>query len=144
MWIVHWLPSWVFYSTLAISLGIFTLTYFLRFFPVPALYLYKIPIQIVAVVLAIISIYFLGARANEEHWQAKVRELETKVAQAEAKSNQENVRIVEKVVVQNKIIRERGQEVIKYVDKEVVKYNNVCEIPQVFIDAHNQSAEGIK
>ena len=144
MWIVHWLPSWVFYSTISIGLIAFTLTYFLRFFPVPALYLYKIPIQIIAVVFVTISIYFLGARANEEHWLAKVRELEAKVAQAEAKSQEENVRVVERIVVQNRVVRERGQDVVRYVDKEVVKYNNVCEIPSVFIDAHNKAVEGVK
>jgi len=144
MWIVHWLPSWVFYGLLGISIVIFGITYFLRFIPLPFLYTYKIPIQIATVLVASISIYLLGARANEEHWLAKVRELEAKVAQAEAKSQEENVRVVEKIVVQNRVVRERGQDVVRYVDKEVVKYNNVCEIPGVFIDAHNKAVEGVK
>jgi uncharacterized protein YacL len=140
MWIVEWLPSWLFLGLLLISLVVFTLTYFLRFIPLPALYLYKIPIQIVTVIIAAICIYLLGARANETKWQERVKALEAKVAEAEAKSQQVTKEIVEKVVVKNNIIKQRGEEIVKYVDREIVKYNNICEIPEPFVDAHNRAA----
>jgi 4-hydroxyphenylpyruvate dioxygenase-like putative hemolysin len=86
----------------------------------------------------------LGSIANERAWQARIKELEVKLAQAEAEGAKENIKIVEKVVVQQKIVRERGQNIVQYVDREVVKYDTRCEIPQPFVDAHNRAAEKIQ
>jgi hypothetical protein len=50
------------------------------------------------------------------------------------------------VVNNTKIVKERGEEVIKYVDKEVVKYDTKfiaggeCEIPKQFIISLNKAA----
>ena len=86
----------------------------------------------------------LGSIANEEAWQKKVKEVEVKLAEAQAKSAEVNVQIVEKVVVQQKVVRERGQNIVQYVDREVVKYDTRCEIPPPFVDAHNRAAEKIQ
>jgi hypothetical protein len=76
--------------------------------------------------------------------------MELKVAAAEVQSAKENIKIVEKIVNKTQIIRTRGDDVIKYVDREIVKYDTkfapggVCEIPQEFIKAHNDAAEAPK
>lgn len=91
-----------------------------------------------------------GAIHDNEAWEARVREMEEKVAAAEAQSKEENVKIVEKVVNKIQIVKTRGQDIVKYVDREVVKYDTkfapggVCEIPKEFIKAHNDSAEAPK
>ena len=78
---------------------------------------------------------------------AEVESMKQKVAEAEAKSVVENVKIVEKVVTKTKVVKEKGQDVIKYVDREVVKYDvkfapgGECEIPKEFIKAHNEAAK---
>ena len=91
-----------------------------------------------------------GAIHDNESWEAKVREMEEKVAAAEAQSKEENIKIVEKVVNKVQIVKTRGQDIVKYVDREVVKYDTkfapggVCEIPKEFIKAHNDAAEAPK
>jgi len=144
MWILEWLPNWVFYGILAIGLIGWLITYLLKFIPLPQLFIYRNPIQMVSVGLIIIGVYMSGSIANNEAWEAKVREVQAKVAEAEAKAAKETVKIVEKIVVQEKIVRQRGQDIVQYVDREVVKYDNKCEIPLPFVDAHNQAAQGIK
>lgn len=144
MWILQWLPNWIFYGILAVGLIGWIITYLLKFIPLPQLFIYRNPIQIVSVVLIVIGVYMSGSIANNEAWEAKVREVQAKVVEAEAKAAQETVRIVEKVVVQQKVVRERGQAVVQYVDREVVKYDTKCEIPQPFVDAHNRAAEGVR
>jgi len=73
--------------------------------------------------------------------------MEAKVAQAEAKSANTNVEIQEKIVEKTKVIREKGRDIIKYIDKEVVKKEEVikyienCPVPKEIIDLHNQAAE---
>ena len=117
-------------------------TFLIRFFPF--LYIYKTPLQIGSIVLIVIGTYMSGAISNEEAWQARVKELEAKVAAAQIESLKENVKIVEKVVKKTEYIKTRGQDITKYVDREIVKYDNTCVIPQEFIKAHNMAAEAPK
>lgn len=144
MWILQWLPNWIFYGMLAIGLIGFLVTYLLKFIPIPALYVYRTPIQIVALVLVVLGVYMSGSIANEEEWQKKVKEVEAKLAEAEARGAQETIQIVEKVVIQERVVRERGQKIIQYVDREIVKYDSKCEIPPAFVEAHNRAAERAK
>lgn len=147
MWILQWLPDWIFYAILCIGLIGFLVTYLLKFIPIPGLFMYKTPIQIVSLLLIVIGVYMSGAISNEQAWQARVKELEVKLAAAEAKGAEENVKIVEKVVTKQKIIKEKGEEVVKYIDREVVKLDTKflpggqCEIPKEFIRALNEAAK---
>jgi hypothetical protein len=91
-----------------------------------------------------IGLYFEGALSNEDVWKNRVKELEVKSAQIEAKSANQNIKIVEKIVTKEKIIKEQQESIIQYVNTEVVKYNDDCKIPEAFINAHNKAAEIIK
>lgn len=150
MWILSWLPFWIFYALLAVGLLGLAATYLLKFIPIPAIYLYRTPIQIVSVVLIAVGTYMSGAISNEETWLAKVKELEAKVQAAKVESMKENVKIETQVVTKTQVIKERGEDVIKYVDREVIKYDTKflpggeCEIPKEFIRAHNKAAEAPK
>jgi hypothetical protein len=88
-----------------------------------------------------------GAISDNESWLAKVKDVEAKVAEVQVQSVKENIKIVEKVVKKLEIVRIQGNEVIKYVDREVVKYDTkfapggICEIPKEFFVAHNDAAK---
>jgi hypothetical protein len=144
MWILKWLPFWIFYAMFFAGLLGFFATYFIRFIPIPAIYMYKTPIQIVSMILIAVGVYMSGAISNEEAWLARVRELELKVAESEVKSAQENVKIVEKIVYKDKIVKEKADAIIQYVNNEIVKYDSQCKIPQEFIKALNDAAGDVK
>ena len=139
MWIISFLPDFVFHLiTIAGVLGIVA-SFVLGF--IPFVEQYKLPIQVASIVALVFGIYFEGGLSNEAVWQARVQELEAKVAQSEAKSAQENTKLVEKLVYKDRIIKERGQDIIKYVETELVKYDSQCVIPKEFIKAINQASE---
>ena len=77
-------------------------------------------------------------------WRDKVKEVEAKLAAAEAESKKETVKIVERVVKKTEIIQRRGQDVVQYIDREVTKYDNTCVIPKEFVKAHNDSATPVE
>ena len=145
MWILQWLPNWIFYGIFFAGLLGLLATYVMKF--IPFVYVYRTPIQAVSVLAIVIGTYMSGAISNEESWQAKVKEMEAKVAAAEIESQKENVKIVEKIVKKTEYITRRGQDIIQYVDREVVKYDTkfapsgVCELPKEFIKAINNAAE---
>jgi uncharacterized membrane protein len=151
MWILQWLPNWIFYAVLIAGVFGVAASYFIRFLSfIPFLYIYKTPIQLVSIAAIVIGTFMAGAIHDNEQWEARVREMEEKVAAAEAQSKEENIKIVEKVVNKVQIVKTRGQDIVKYVDREIVKYDTkfapggVCEIPKEFVEAHNRAAEAPK
>lgn len=148
MWILQWLPNWIFYGIFFAGLLGLLATYIMKF--IPLVYVYRTPIQAVSVLLIAIGTYMSGAISNEESWQSRVKEMEAKVAEAETKSQKVNVEVIEKVVKKTEYIKTRGQDIVKYIDKEIVKYDTKflpggqCEIPKEFIEAHNKAAEAPK
>ena len=148
MWILQWLPNWIFYGIFFAGLLGLLATYVMKF--IPFVYVYRTPIQAISILAIAIGTYMSGAISNEEAWQARVKEMEAKVAAAAVQSVKENIKIVEKVVKKTEYITRRGQDIIQYVDREIVKYDTkfaaggVCEIPQEFIKAINTAAEAPK
>lgn len=133
-WMLSFLPDWFWTALFFSSVGAIGLSYILK----P----YKLLLQIGGAVALIISIWFLGAASNEEKWQERAKELEAKVAAAEEKSNEENVKIEEKIVTKNKIIKQKGEVIIKYIDrdKEITKFVETCPLPKSAIEIHNSAA----
>ena len=117
---------------------------------IPIINQYRIPAQVLGIALLVMGVYWRGGYAVEQEWRERVSEVEARVAAAEAKSAEENVKIVTKVVTKTQVIRTRGETITKYIDREIVKYDEkfarggVCEIPQEFIKAHNSAAEAPK
>ena len=151
MWILQWLPNWIFYAVLLTGVFGLVASYLIRFLTfLPFLYIYKTPIQLSSIAAIVIGTFMAGAIHDNEKWEARVKEMEEKVAAAEAQSKEENIKIVEKVVTKVQVVKTRGQDIVKYVDREIVKYDTKfapggeCEIPKEFIKAHNDAAEAPK
>ena len=144
MWILTILPDWVFHAILAAGvLG--TIAGFVLGM-IPFIKPYIIPIRVISLLVLSIGLYLEGGMADSAIWQARVKEVEAKVAVAEAKSQEKNVEIVTVIAEKTKVIRERGQTITKYiekevpVDKEVIKFVENCPIPDIIIKSHNAAA----
>jgi hypothetical protein len=79
-------------------------------------------------------------------WRERVQEVEAKLEVAEKRSAEVNTEIVTKIVTKTKLVTQRGDDIIKYVDREVVKNQEVirfvenCPIPDIIINTHNAAA----
>ena len=148
MWILYLLPSWYTHAVPALGLALILVSMFLKV--IPFISTYYIPLRIIGLVTLLFGIFFEGVMYSGKDLHDKIKELEAKVAAAEAKSAEVNTKIVEKIVTKQKIVKERGADIIKYVDKEIIKYDvkfapgGQCEIPKEFINIHNRAAEEIK
>lgn len=138
MWILQFLPNWIFYVLFFGGIVALLVSVFVKILPQAKL------IQLGSFVVILFSVFMIGAISNNDTWLARVRELEAKVAEAQAQSAQLNTELAEKTVVKTQVIRERGRDIIKYVDREVVKYDTGCVIPKEFVQAHNRAAEAPK
>ena len=148
MWILYLLPSWYTHAVPALGLALILVSMFLKV--IPFISTYYIPLRIIGLVTLLFGIFFEGVMYSGKDLHDKIKELEAKVAAAEAKSAEVNTKIVEKIVTKQKIVKERGEDIIRYVDKEIIKYDvkfapgGQCEIPKEFISIHNKAAEEIK
>ena len=137
MWYLQFVPHWIFYGILGI--GIFGIL-FSRFVP----FYYKTAAQAVSYLAFAFGLFMTGAVRGSESLLAEMKDLREKVTVAEEQSVQETVKIETKYVNKTQVIRERGEDVLKYIDREVVKYDSTCIIPKEFIEAHNKAAEKLK
>jgi hypothetical protein len=146
MWILSILPDWAIHAILTAGVVGVIAGFVLGF--IPLIGRYKLPIQIISLIVLSLGVYLEGGLADNKEWLLKVAEMEKKVAEAEAKSATVNTQIVEKIVTQKQVIKQKGDEVIKFVDREIVKYDTKfipggqCEIPLAFITAHDSAAKG--
>ena len=145
MWFLSIIPPWYVHIIPLLALAIIFASMVLKV--IPFVSTYYIPIRIIGFVLLCFGIFFEGGLYMNQQWTAKVKEMEEKIAVAEAKSKEENVKIVEKFIVKQNTIREKGDEVIKYIDREIVKYDvkfapgGQCEIPKEFVESINKAAK---
>ena len=157
MWILSILPEAAIH--IIFGLGILgTIAGFVLGF-VPFIKTYKLAVQVISLIVLVLGVYLEGGLADYKEWELKVKELEAKIAQAETKSSEKNVEIQEKIVEKTKIVKEKGRDIIKYIDKwntkevikevegperikreEVIKYIENCPVPKEMIDIHNQAA----
>lgn len=144
MWIFEWLPNVVIHIIfLTGALGVFA-GFVLTF--IPFVTQYKLPIQIVSIFVFALGVYLEGGLADNKEWTAKIKELEAKIAVAEEKSKTANVVVEEKIVTKTQIVKQKGKDIVQYIDREVVKNNEIikyvenCPVPKEVLNIHNQAA----
>ena len=145
IWMLSLIPDW-FWTLVLISGIVGTLaTWVLKF--IPFVSTYRLPIQVASIIALVVGVYFQGVIANEAKWQDKIADLQKQIVEAETKSKETNVVVQEKIVTKTKIIKEKGQDIVNYIDREVVKkeeiikYIEQCPVPKEIIDLHNQATD---
>lgn len=137
-WLIALMPKWLILTF--IILGVLGLLVAAFINKVPFIKQYNLLINIVSVILLVSGVYLQGALAYKESTDAAVNELKVKLAKAEAQAAQTNTEIVEKIVKDTEVIRLKGKTITEYVDREVIKHDNKCELPPEVIKAHNAAA----
>jgi len=135
---------WIYYTMLTAGLFGLAAGWIMKW--IPGISVYKGPLQAAGVVLTAGSLYLLGGYSTEMKWRNQVAEMQSKVDAAEVAALSATKSIETKVEVKTKVIREKGNDIIKYIDREVVKkeeiikYIEQCPVPKEIIDLHNQAA----
>lgn len=167
MWLLHLLPDslilYITYAMLAIGFAGIILGFFLG--KIPLVSQYRLPIQIVSIILFCSGLYWYGGYSTEMAWRARVAEMEEKVREAEKKSQAANTEIQKRIVERTKLIKEKGKKQVEYITRMVegktittdmseaeraaflVKQKELqdavknCPIPKVIVEEHNKAAE---
>lgn len=142
MWLLNWVPSWLFSLVFFLGLVAYLVANSLKVLP------YRPVIKIGGIAAVFLSVYLLGVQYADQVWQQRSRDLQLKVKELEVKSQEENVKVVERVVTKQQVVKERGQDIIKYVDREVVKNEEVIKyieqcpkLPSEVVNTINKAAK---
>jgi len=140
MWLLNLLPDLVWHLLLILSVLTILFTYFLRM--IPFVGANAVQLRFAAIALLVITVWMEGGIANESKWQARVQELEAKVAAAEKAAVEANGKIETVYVDRVEVVKE-----IQYVVKDNIKrsagaLDNTCKITPQAIELLNQAAGG--
>ena len=137
MWILSYLPTWIFYAITVIGILGLISSYVLGM--VPLVGQYKLPLQIISVVIIAFGVFIIGGVENELAWQAKVKELEAQVAVATAKSNETNTVVQQKVITKIQIVKQQVEVVKREIEVQKEYINSDCRVSPTAIDLYNKA-----
>jgi len=112
---------------------------FIRY--IPFLFPYATPIKVGGIILLVLGVWFRGGYDVEMIWRERVKEVEAKLAIAEAKSQQVNT-VIEKVFVDRvNVITETKVEIQKQIVEKEKLINSVCTVTPESINILNEAAK---
>ena len=144
MLILHFLPDSLilWFCNIVLLLGaVLTVAGFFAH-RIPVIWQYQLPFKVLGIALLSAGVYFRGGYSVEMAWRERVTELEAKLADARVESERVNTVVQTRVVTKTKVIKEKADTIVQYVDRdrEIVKFDTTCPIPQEAIDVHNEAA----
>ena len=138
MWVLKFLPDWIFYAILLAGVAGLIASFVLKF--IPFVSQYRLPIQVASAVLTAFGLYMSGAISNEAAWLARVADLEKKVAAAEIKSAETNTQLVSKLAQKDKEIATRQTELRTRIQQVAVVMDQECKISADVVSILNDAA----
>jgi hypothetical protein len=135
-WLINHIPSVIIHLLLVLGLVGTLASFFLGM--IPFISQYKTPIQIISILVLAFALYSEGSIANNESWQAKVKEQEQKVALAEQKSADLNEKLQQALNDKTNIIEGKKNETIKEIKTYV---HDTCTLSNVAVVLHDNSSQ---
>lgn len=132
MWLINWLPQWVFYAIFVTS-GVLA---------VGASILNVRSAQLVALVISCAMCFHIGEIENSKSWQARVTEMQQKVVLAEQKSAETNTKIITKVKTKIQVVKETTNADTVYITKYVAQdLDSECKLTNASVMLHNSASQ---
>ena len=142
MWILDWMPSWVFHLTVLIGAGGVLASWVLAF--VPFVTMYRLPIQVLSIMILAFGIYAEGGLSNQQKWELRVSETEKKVLIAEAKAEGLTRKLTELILQNEKDIEEITTSNLTQLRNISAKINMQCKVDGDTINILNNAAKNKK
>lgn len=145
MWAFSLIPdlvmTWIINIILIVGVSGIVAGFFLKI--IPFVNQYRLPVQILSIALLTLGVWLKGGESERRVWQERVRQMEERVAVAEQRAREENVRIETQLAERTATIQAEAQVIIREVPRYITReVDNRCEIPSPAIDLFNRAAQG--
>jgi len=144
MWLLNFIPdSWIAFFVLMILVAGIVMYFAGQIFKyTPFTKQYGLPLRVLGSILLLAGAYLNGGLGVEQEYRARIAEMQQKIEVAEAKSQEENVKIVEKIVTETKIIKEDTQGTVYLIEQMKEQINLGCELTPDVIELYNEGITG--
>jgi hypothetical protein len=145
MWLLQLIPSsWLSFMAVAILVAGIVLFFAGKIFKhLPFFRKYNLPMRVIGFILLLLGAYFNGGLGVELEYRERIAEMEQRIAVAEAKSQEENVQIIEKIVTETKIVKEDTAETTYLIEQMKEQINKKgCELSPDVIELYNEGMIG--
>jgi DsbC/DsbD-like thiol-disulfide interchange protein len=139
MWVVNFLPDFVFHVLLLIGLLGLVASFVLD--SIPFVSTNAKAIQLASAVVLAIALFFEGAISDNDAWQARVKALELKVAKAETESAEANGKLSKQLAAKDKEIALAQAELKNRIKQGAAAMDAVCKIPADVVSILNDAAK---
>lgn len=138
MWLLNWLPDWVFHLILLTGVLGLVASFVLKF--IPFVDQYRIPIQVAAILLTILGVWYEGGIAKDREYRERIAALELKVSRAETAAAEANTRLVESLAKKDQEIKDATTANQQRLRDLAVQLNKNCTVNQGVVDILNNAA----
>lgn len=142
MFLLSILPDFVFH--LITIVGILGLVVGFLLSSIPFVNTYAREIQIGAVILTVVGVWFEGGMANEARWQKLVADAEARALKAEALAAEANGKIEYKIVEKTKVVEVVDRRVQQQIKEIATKMDQRCYVIPEANTIHNDAATARK
>jgi hypothetical protein len=139
MWIVNFLPDFVFHILLLAGLLGLVASFVID--SIPFISTNAKAIQLASAVVLAIALFFEGAISDNASWQARVKELELKIAKAETESVEANGKLSKALAAKDKEIALAQAELKNRIRQGAAAMDAVCKIPADVVDILNDAVK---
>lgn len=144
MWILNFIPDSFLHSAIVGMLTVGVIGIIVGTFGgiIPSLRPFSSLIKALSIVLVIASVYFYGSYSTEMQWRAVAAKLQAEIDKKNVVSAQVTQKIVTKYVDKVKIVKEKGDVIIREVPKYISeKSDTECVIPKSFVMLHDSASK---
>lgn len=142
MWILNWLPDFVFHLMLLVGLVAIGASFVLSF--IPFVVQYKLPIQVAGIILTVVAVWYEGGIAKDAEYKARIAEMELKISKAETAAAEANTKLAEQILKEQARIKDLTETNKKRLKELAEKLNKQCSVDQAVINVLNDAAKNRK
>ena len=139
MFLLNWLPNFVFHIILLIGILGIIASFVLQF--IPFVSKYTIPIQVISIVLTVIGVWYEGGIAKDREYREAILAMEVKVAESEKRAVEASAKIEYVFVDKIKTVKDVQVVVQEKIRDVAIKIDDQCKISTDVIDILNESAK---
>lgn len=146
MFLLHFLPDWLlsgFVNTVLIVGAVLTVLSFFTSW-IPFISQYRVPAQVIGIVLLTCGVYFKGGESAELQWRNRVAELQQKVEIAQEKSRAATDRLNNEVKRNKQTVRETTAAIKQDIARNATQLDAECRVSDAAIEIHNEAAQNRK
>lgn len=139
MFLINWLPDWMFYFILITGVVGLVVSFFIKF--IPFVNTYRVPLQLASIALTVAGVWFAGGIAKDKEYRAEIEAARHRAELAEEKAKTATARVEYVFQDKVKVVKEVQVVVQERIRDLSVQIDNQCKVIPEVIDIHNQAAK---